>query len=77
MHKKKSEYKNHVWSYDFIHDYTYDGRPIKILTVIDEFSQESLAIKVGRKFNSLDALETLADLFLEKGVYPQFLYLLL
>lgn len=66
--RKRPEYKNHVWSYDFVHDYTHDGRPIKMLTIIDEFSRENLAIKVGRKLRSIDVLEALADLFLEKGI---------
>lgn len=63
----RPEYKNHVWSYDFVHDYTHDGRTIKMLTVLDEFSRESLAIKVDRKINSLSVLEVLADLFLQRG----------
>ena len=66
--RKRPEYKNHVWSYDFVHDYTYDGRPIKMLAIMDEFSRENLAIKVNRRMNSLNVLETLADLFLQKGV---------
>jgi transposase InsO family protein len=66
--RKRPDYKNHVWSYDFVHDYTYDGRPIKMLTIIDEFSRENLAIRVSRRLNSLDVLETLADLFLTRGV---------
>ena len=66
--RKRPVYKNHVWSYDFVHDYTHDGRVVKMLTIIDEFSRESLAIVVKRKMNSLDVLETLADLFVEKGV---------
>lgn len=66
--RKRAEYKNHVWSYDFVHDSTHDGRVIKMLTVLDEFTRESLAIKVDRKLNSLNVLETLADLFLERGV---------
>lgn len=36
--RKRAEYKNHVWSYDFVHDYTHDGRVIKMLTVLDEFT---------------------------------------
>ena len=39
-------HRNHVWSYDFMADRTHDGCPIKILTVIDEFSRESLDIVV-------------------------------
>ena len=37
-------HRNHVWSYDFVMDRTHNGRPIKILTVIDEYSRECLAI---------------------------------
>jgi len=66
--RKRPEYKNHVWSYDFVHDYTYDGRVIKMLTIIDEYTRECLAIEVGRKLNSLNVLEKLGDLFLERGV---------
>ena len=66
--RKKPEYKNHVWSYDFVHDQTHDGRQIKMLCVIDEFTRECLAIRVERKLKSLDVLETLGDLFLERGV---------
>ncbi len=65
--RKRPEYKNHVWSYDFVHDYTYDGRVIKMLTIIDEYSRECLAIKVSRRLSSLDVLEQLADLFLIHG----------
>ena len=57
---------------NFVHDYTEDGRSIKLLTVLDEFSRESLAIRVERKLNSLDVLETLADLFLKRGT-PQYI----
>ena len=66
--RKRPEYKNHVWSYDFVHDYTKDGRVIKMLTIMDEHSRECLAIEVKRKLNSLDVLEVLAELFLKRGV---------
>lgn len=64
----RPEYPNHVWSYDFVHDQTHDGRTIKMFNVIDEFTRESLVIKVGRKFTSADVIETLGDLFLSRGV---------
>ena len=64
----KPEFKNHVWSYDFVFERTEDGRPIKMLNVIDEYTRESLAIKVSRKLNSFDVLETLGDLFLSRGL---------
>jgi putative transposase len=58
---------NHVWSYDFVADRTHDGRAIKILTVIDEYSRESLAIVVARKINSDDVLHCLTELFVTHG----------
>ena len=60
-------HRNHVWSYDFMADRTYDGRAIKILTVIDEYSRESLATVVARKIKSDDVLHCLTDLFLTHG----------
>ena len=63
----RPERRNHVWSYDFVADRTKDGRPLKILTIIDEHSRECLAIRVARSIRSQDVLETLADLFLEHG----------
>jgi len=56
-------HRHHVWSYDFMADRTHDGRPLKILTVIDEFSRESLAIVVDRKLGADDVLHCLTDLF--------------
>ena len=70
--RHRPEYKNHVWSYDFVMDQTHDGRKFRTLNVIDEFSRECLAIKVKRKINSHDVLETLADLFLINGA-PAFI----
>ena len=43
---------------------THDGRPLKILTVVDEYSRECLAIVVARRLRSTDVLETLAELFM-------------
>ncbi len=63
----RPEYPGHVWSYDFVSDRTVDGLPLKMLTVIDEFTRESLAIPVERRMKSIDVLETLADLFIARG----------
>jgi len=60
-------YKDHVWSYDFVADRTKDGRPLKMLTIIDEYTRECLAIKVARSIKSQDVLEVLADLFIQRG----------
>lgn len=60
-------YRHHVWSYDFVADRTHDGRSLKMLTVVDEFSRECLAIEVGRSLKSDDVLEVLTDLFTRHG----------
>ncbi len=64
----RPEHKDHVWSYDFVQDRTRDGRPIRILTVIDEFTRECLALKVGRSLKSEDVLACLDSLFLFRGL---------
>jgi len=57
-----------VWSYDFMAERTHDGRPLKILTVIDEYSRECLAIVVERSLRSDDVLSCLAELFVKHGL---------
>lgn len=67
----RPERANHVWSYDFVHHRTHDGRAFRTLNVIDEFTRECLAIRVKRKLNALDVVDTLTDLFIIRGV-PDF-----
>jgi transposase InsO family protein len=62
----RSEYKDHVWSYDFVHERTKDKRSFRILTVIDEFTRESLGTVVRRMFTSLDVIEVLYELFITR-----------
>lgn len=64
----RPQYRNHVWAYDFVQDRTRDGRKFRILTVIDEFTRECLAIKAERRLNSQDVLEVLGELMVERGV---------
>jgi putative transposase len=63
---------NHVWSYDFVHDRTDDGRVYRTLNIIDEFTREALAILVDQKLNSIDVVDALTDLFILRGV-PAFI----
>ena len=65
--RSRASHPNHVWSYDFVSDRTSDGRPIRILNVIDEFTRECLLIFVARKITAFDVLEQLADLFIVYG----------
>jgi transposase InsO family protein len=61
-------WKNHVWSYDFVSDRLADGTKIRMLTVIDEYSRECLAIRVAYRLTSNDVLDVLSDLFLTRGL---------
>ena len=70
--RMRPEHRNHVWSYDFVSDRTVDGRPLKMLTVIDEYTRECLAIDVKRRMRSIHVLERMADLFMAHGT-PEYI----
>jgi len=55
----RPEHKDHVWSYDFMVDRTADGRSFRILTIIDEYTRECLAILVDRRIISQDVIDKL------------------
>jgi len=65
---RQAQYPNHVWSYDFVFDQSSDGRTLKHLTVVDEFTHEGLMIYVDRSLTSLDVIHCLAYLFELYGV---------
>ena len=64
----RPEYPNHVWSYDFVEDRTHNGKKIRMLNVIDEFTRECIAIKVERRLKAVDVIDVLSDLFILRGV---------
>jgi transposase InsO family protein len=64
----RPERPNHVWAYDFVEDRTHDGRKFRMLCIVDEFTRESLAIRVARKLKAADVIDALADLFILRGV---------
>ncbi|WP_338273376.1 IS3 family transposase [Roseicyclus marinus] len=64
----RPEYRDHVWSYDFVHCRTEDGKVFRTLNILDEHSRECLAIKTKRKLNSGDVIDALSDLFIMRGV---------
>jgi putative transposase len=70
--RRRPEYPGHVWSYDFVSDRTADGRPIRILSIIDEYTRECLALIIRRNLRSEDVLETLSNLFVSRGI-PKYL----
>ncbi len=64
----RAEYPRHVWSYDFVADRTNDGRAFRMLNIIDEYTRECLAIRVGRSLKTEDVQAALTDLFCARGV---------
>ena len=63
----KPERKGHVWAYDFVACRTDDGHAIRMLTVIDEYTRECLAIRTARRIRSDDVIHTLTELFVING----------
>ena len=69
----RAEHKNHVWSYDFVEDKTWNnGKKIRILNIIDEYTHECLASIPKRNWKNNDVIETLSELMLINGM-PEYL----
>lgn len=67
-----AEYPNHVWTYDFIEDSLMDGRKLRILNILDEFTREWLAVRAGVSMSGKAVANILHPLFSERGA-PVFL----
>jgi putative transposase len=67
-----AEHANHVWTCDFVHDACENGRKLKLLTVVDEFTRECHRIEVATRLSSHSVMEVMEELFAMHGV-PQFL----
>ena len=63
----RPQYRNHIWSVDFVHDKLSSGRPYKMLTVLDEYTREALCVHVRARMGSADVLEALYPLLLKHG----------
>ncbi len=61
-------WKDHVWAYDFVYLRLHDGKGVRLLTVIDEYSRECLAIRAAHSIRSADVIEVLAELMVLRGV---------
>jgi putative transposase len=68
----RPEKKDHVWSYDFAMIRTTDGRPIRLLVIIDEYTRECLSLKVASRLRSQDVLDQLYELFLKRNI-PEYI----
>ena len=65
--RRRPSWPNHVWAYDFVTDRPHDGRSFRMLTIIDEFTRECLAIDAARHLFPDDVLHRLAELFVDRG----------
>jgi putative transposase len=68
----RPEKKDHVWSYDFAMIRTTDGRPVRILAIIDEYTRECMSLLVKRRLRSQDVLDQLYNLFIKRGI-PEYI----
>jgi transposase InsO family protein len=66
-HRKRPEHYNHIWSYDFVTERLENGRKVRMLVVIDEFTRECLALDVARSFKGRDVIEVVRYLFAVRG----------
>jgi transposase InsO family protein len=63
----RASHPNHVWSYDFVHDQTIDGKRLRCLTIVDEFTREGLAIRCARSLTAGDVVRVLEELMARHG----------
>src|SRR5271169_3219963 len=64
----RPEHENHVCSYDFVSAWTHDGRTLRLLVLLDEYTRECLAIRVARRLGSNEVIEALAEVMLWRGI---------
>jgi putative transposase len=60
--------RDESWSLDFMSDQLYSGRPIRVLTIVDNYSRESLALRVGFRLTGDDVVEVLNGVIRQRGV---------
>jgi transposase InsO family protein len=65
--RRRASMRNEVWGMDFVQDRTADGRPFRMLVVLDEYTRECLAIEVARNFRGEDIVAVLDELTAIRG----------
>lgn len=70
--RHRAEHKDHVWAWDFIHDRDERGRPLKWLSLIDEYTRECLALEVDRSMKAVDVVDLVSQVMAIRGA-PQFI----
>ena len=66
--RRRAEHQDHVWTWDFIHDRTTSGQPLKWFAITDEYTRECLALEVDRSITADRVVDILTDLFVTRGV---------
>jgi putative transposase len=66
--RRPAEHRGHVWAWDFVHDRTADGRPLKWFTLVDEYTRECLALEVRRGMTARAVAAVLAEVVRARGV---------
>jgi len=66
--RRRAERPDHVWTWDFIHDRTTTGQPLKWFAITDEYTRECLALEVDRGITADRVLDVLTSLFLTRGM---------
>jgi putative transposase len=66
--RRRAVRMNEVWSYDFLFDQTADGRTLKILPIVDEFTRECVVMLVGRSLAARDVVKALAKAAQQRGM---------
>jgi len=61
---------NEIWSADFVADELFDGRKLRMLTVVDCCTRESLAIDVGQSLKGEDVVDSLNRICAKRGLGP-------
>ena len=64
---RRPPHRNHVWAYDFVAVRTHEGRPLRLLTIVDAYTRECLAIEVARSLRADDVIFRVTELFVEHG----------
>lgn len=70
--RRQAQRPNDVWAWDFVHDRTEDGRPLKWFSIVDEYTRECLALEVNRRMASREVVDLLVEIFAIRGV-PSYL----
>lgn len=71
--RRSATRRDEVWSYDFIQDALADGRTVRILSIIDEYSRECVMLRAARSFPARRVIDCLEELLVTTGRKPEWL----